>query len=131
MKTEFTDNKDFFVRNHGGVPEIDPAAYFVEVEGLVKNPKKFTLKDLQDEQVFPRISHVAALQCSGTRRLEQISKYPGDGDELINAPWGEGAIGNARWGGISLKKLIKSCGGQYIQHHVPFWSNQSVINISH
>ena len=25
------------------------------------------------------------LQCSGTRRIEQIQDYPGDGDELINA----------------------------------------------
>lgn len=25
------------------------------------------------------------LQCSGTRRIEQIQLYPGDGDELINA----------------------------------------------
>jgi hypothetical protein len=32
------------------------------------------------------------LQCSGTRRREQIDQYPGDGDELINAPWGEGAM---------------------------------------
>lgn len=54
---------------------------------------------------------VATLQCSGTRRIEQIAQYPGDGDELINAPWGEGAIGTARWTGVSLKKVIKHCGG--------------------
>lgn len=51
------------------------------------------------------------LQCSGTRRIEQIALYPGDGDELINAPWAEGAIGTARWTGVSLKKVIKYCGG--------------------
>lgn len=54
---------------------------------------------------------MATLQCSGTRRIEQIHEYPGDGDELINAPWGEGAIGTARWTGVSLKKVIKHCGG--------------------
>lgn len=43
--------------------------------------------------------------------MEQIKLYPGDGDELINAPWGEGAIGNAVWTGVSLKKVIKYCGG--------------------
>lgn len=36
---EITRNEDFFVRNHGGVPETDPAAYSVDMEGLVKNPK--------------------------------------------------------------------------------------------
>src|SRR4051794_4742936 len=57
------------------------------------------------------MSTIVTLQCSGTRRIEQIHEYPGDGDELINAPWGEGAIGTARWTGISLKKVIKACGG--------------------
>lgn len=37
--------------------------------------------------------------------------YPGDGDELINAPWAEGAIGNARWTGVHLKDVIDHCGG--------------------
>ncbi|KAF2123526.1 molybdopterin binding oxidoreductase [Dothidotthia symphoricarpi CBS 119687] len=111
VETEITDNKDLFVRNHGGIPEIDPASYYFEVEGLVNNPKKITLAELQDESIFPRMSTTVTLQCSGTRRLEQIHDYPGDGDELINAPWGEGAIGTSRWTGVSLKKVIKYCGG--------------------
>lgn len=78
---------------------------------MVNNPKKITLEMLKDESIFPRQSTVVSLQCSGTRRIEQISEYPGDGDELINAPWGEGAIGTARWTGVSLKKVIKYCGG--------------------
>ncbi|KAL9059374.1 MAG: hypothetical protein Q9162_001243 [Coniocarpon cinnabarinum] len=106
-----TPNEEFFVRNHGGIPYIDKDAWFVDVEGLVKNPRRLTLADLQDESKFPRMSVVSTIQCSGTRRIEQINTYPGDGDELINAPWGEGAIGNARWTGVSLKKVIKHCGG--------------------
>lgn len=72
---------------------------------------KLTLADLKNESLFPKRSHVVSLQCSGTRRIEQINQYPGDGDELINAPWGEGAIGNARWGGVYLKDVIAHCGG--------------------
>ncbi|THW92309.1 molybdopterin binding oxidoreductase [Aureobasidium pullulans] len=111
VETEITDNKDHFVRNHGGIPEIDPEQFTLDIEGLVNNPKKLTLGDLQNEDLFPRQTNVVSLQCSGTRRIEQISEYPGDGDELINAPWGEGAIGTARWTGVSLKKVIKHCGG--------------------
>lgn len=111
VSTEITRNEDFFVRNHGGVPEIDADKYFLEIDGLVNNPKRLTLADLQNEELFPRETKVVSLQCSGTRRLEQIRQYPGDGDELINAPWGEGAIGTARWTGVSLKKVIKHCGG--------------------
>ena len=111
MESPFTANRDFFVRNHGGVPHIDKDKWFVEVDGLVNQPKRLTLADLQDESKFPRMSTVSTIQCSGTRRIEQIETYPGDGDELINAPWGEGAIGTARWSGVSLKKVIKHCGG--------------------
>jgi len=111
VETEITENKDFFIRNHGGVPEIDPAKYSIDIEGLVNNPKTLTLADLQNEELFPRQTNVVSLQCSGTRRIEQIQEYPGDGDELINAPWSEGAIGTARWTGVSLKKVIKYCGG--------------------
>ena len=51
------------------------------------------------------------MQCSGTRRIEQIGLYAGQGDEVPQAPWAEGAIGNAEYVGISLKKVIKECGG--------------------
>jgi sulfite oxidase len=111
MQTEITPNADHFVRNHGGIPEIDAEKFYFDVEGLVNTPKKITLKELQDESIFPRMTKTVTLQCSGTRRIEQIHEYPGDGDELINAPWGEGAIGTARWTGVSLKKVIKYCGG--------------------
>jgi sulfite oxidase len=111
VETELTRNADHFVRNHGGIPEIDPEQHTIDITGLVNNPKRITLKELQDESIFPRQSNVVTLQCSGTRRIEQIHEYPGDGDELINAPWAEGAIGTARWTGVSLKKVIKYCGG--------------------
>ncbi|KAK0721382.1 Oxidoreductase, molybdopterin-binding domain-containing protein [Apiosordaria backusii] len=111
IKTELTNNKDFFVRNHGGIPSIDPTKFTLDICGLVKNPQQLTLAQLQDESLFPRQSNIVTIQCSGTRRIEQIHEYPGDGDELINAPWGEGAISTARWTGVSLKKIIKHCGG--------------------
>jgi sulfite oxidase len=111
VNTEITRNADHFVRNHGGIPEIDEDKFFFDVEGLVNKPQQITLKQLQDESIFPRKTMTVTLQCSGTRRIEQIHEYPGDGDELINAPWGEGAIATAKWTGVSLKKVIKYCGG--------------------
>ena len=53
---------------------------------MVNKPTRLTMKDLKNEDLFPRQSNVVSLQCSGTRRIEQIREYPGDGDELINAP---------------------------------------------
>ncbi|KAI1388135.1 molybdopterin binding oxidoreductase [Hypoxylon trugodes] len=106
-----TPNPLHFIRNHGGIPSIDPSAWFLRLDGLVKEPKKLTLSDLQDESRFPRMERLVTIQCSGTRRIEQISLYAGEGDEMINAPWAEGAIGTAKYVGVSLKKVIKYCGG--------------------
>ncbi|PCH39809.1 molybdopterin binding oxidoreductase [Wolfiporia cocos MD-104 SS10] len=109
---KITDNKYHFVRNHGGVPDIDEDAFELEITGLVNTPVKLTMKDLKDASKFPQITVAVTLQCSGTRRIEQIQQYPGDGDELINAPWGEGAIGTAVYRGVPLKKVLKhACGG--------------------
>ncbi|KAI0483771.1 sulfite oxidase [Xylaria cf. heliscus] len=108
---DVTPNPLHFIRNHGGIPSIDPESWFLRLEGLVKEPKKLTLADLQDATRFPRMERLVTIQCSGTRRIEQIALYAGEGDEMINAPWAEGAIGTARYVGISLKKVIKACGG--------------------
>ncbi|KAL3443402.1 Oxidoreductase, molybdopterin-binding domain-containing protein [Aspergillus insuetus] len=106
-----TPNPLHFVRNHGGIPLIDKDKWSLSLDGLVNNPKTYTLDDLMDESRFPQIEKEATIQCSGTRRIEQITKYGGQGDEVPQAPWAEGAIGTARYKGISLKKLIKDCGG--------------------
>ncbi|KAH9924353.1 sulfite oxidase mitochondrial precursor [Epithele typhae] len=112
VEGKLTDNLFHFVRNHGGVPDIDDDAFELEIGGLVNQPVKLSLKDLKDESKFPQHEVTVTLQCSGTRRIEQIREYPGDGDELINAPWGEGAIGTAVYRGVALKKVLKvACGG--------------------
>jgi len=94
VETAITANEDHFVRNHGGVPEIDEDAYFFDIGGLVNNPRRITMRELKDESIFPRQSNVVTIQCSGTRRIEQIHEYPGDGDELINAPVSIEALAN-------------------------------------
>ncbi|KAF5340084.1 hypothetical protein D9758_013143 [Tetrapyrgos nigripes] len=135
MEGKITSNKCHFIRNHGGVPDINEDVFEIEVGGLVKNPVKISFKDLKDPSKFPQETVTVTLQCSGTRRIEQIQQYPGDGDELINAPWGEGAMyvdllvtasdisllltlnhiptsGTAVYRGVALKKVLKiACGG--------------------
>lgn len=106
-----TPNPLHFVRNHGGIPIIEQDQWDLSLDGLVNTPKKYSLGDLMDANRFPRIVKDVTMQCSGTRRIEQIGLYGGQGDEVPQAPWAEGAIGTARYVGISLKKVIKDCGG--------------------
>jgi len=82
-------NPLFFVRNHGGIPDIDIDKWDLKIEGTNES-KTITSKDLQDESKFPRVKKMCTIQCSGTRRHEQIDLYAGEGDEMINAPWAEG-----------------------------------------
>jgi sulfite oxidase len=61
------------------VPEIEEEHFELEIDGLVNKPMKLSMKDLKNEKLFPRQSTVVTIQCSGTRRIEQIQLYPGDG----------------------------------------------------
>ncbi|KAJ7597459.1 molybdopterin binding oxidoreductase [Mycena floridula] len=114
MEGKITQNKYHFVRNHGGMPDIKEDAFELEIGGLVNEPVKLSLKDLKDPSKFPQMEVTVTLQCSGTRRIEQINEYPGDGDELINAPWGTStSLINARaYTEHRLKKVLKyACKG--------------------
>jgi sulfite oxidase len=98
-----TPNELFFVRNHGGVPEVDPAAYRLAVDGLVERPLSLSLADLR---ALPRAAVTATLQCAGNRRLELMAHQPIE-NEL---PWGTEAIGNAGWSGVPLREVLAAAG---------------------
>ena len=88
--------------------------------GLVARPGLISLAELKDEALFKSVLMTVTLQCSGTRRIEQIDYAPGEGDEMINAPWAEGAIGTAVYRGVKLTKLLKHFGsviepGQHVE----------------
>lgn len=48
-----TPNPLHFVRNHGGVPIIEEDKWFLILDGLVANPKKYTIQDIKDASKFP------------------------------------------------------------------------------
>lgn len=98
-----TPNDLFFVRNHGGVPEVDPASYRLAVDGLVERPLSLSLEDLRR---FPRTSVTATLQCAGNRRLEMMAWR-----EIKNElPWGTEAVSNAEWSGVPLREVLAAAG---------------------
>jgi sulfite oxidase len=86
-----TPVEHFFVRSHAPqVPDIDPAAFRVSVEGMVQRPLKLSLRQLQE---FPQSSVTATLTCAGNRRSDYNAIRGVSGVQ-----WQEGAIGNAQWG---------------------------------
>ena len=54
-----------FVRNHSHVPDIDPEAYVLTVEGAGLITTTFTLTELKK---FPKHEVSTVIQCNGNRR---------------------------------------------------------------
>ncbi len=100
VERDVTPVELFYVRNHGDVPDVDPDAYRLVVDGLVEQPLELSLADLAGR--FERTSVRATLHCAGNRRTQLIRVAPIEG----HVPWREGAIGNAIWGGYRLRDVL-------------------------
>lgn len=108
-----TPNDLFFVRNHGGVPAVDPSGYRLTVDGLVEKPLTLSLDDLK---ALPRGTVTATLQCAGNRRLEMMAHKPIP-DEL---PWGTEAVSNAEWSGVPLREVLAAASPRSGARHAAF-----------
>ena len=92
----------FFVRSHLPIPDIDPAAYELEVGGVGCQDITLSLEDLKK---LPKHTVVSALQCGGNRRLEMKTRK-----NLKGLDWRGGAIGNAEWSGARLVDVLAAAG---------------------
>jgi sulfite oxidase len=101
----------FYVRSHGGVPEIDTESYRLTVEGMVKKPFRISLEELRR---LPRVTVAATLQCAGNRRSELIAVR----DIPNELPWGSEAIGTAEWAGVPLREVLSAAAPQPDARHV-------------
>jgi len=83
---EITPNDEFYITTYSAkVPEIDPGAFRLRVEGLVGKPYVLAMKDLEE---MKDKTEFVTLQCIGN-------------------PVGGDAIGNALWEGVTLNKIIE------------------------
>lgn len=101
-RREVTPREHFFVRNHGPVPEIDRAAFRLEVDGRVRRPLSLSADELAER--FGRREVEATLQCAGHRREEMMRVAPIP-HEL---PWGEEPVSNAVWSGVPLAEVLRA-----------------------
>ncbi|MBU6457999.1 MAG: molybdopterin-dependent oxidoreductase [Bradyrhizobium sp.] len=99
-----TPNDAFFVRYHlSGLPyDLDPGKFTLEVKGKVDKPLKLSLRDIRKMKAT---EIVAVNQCSGNSRGFFEPRVAGG--QLAN-----GAMGNARWLGVSLKAVLEMAGVQ-------------------
>ena len=86
----YTPVDDFYIVQHYDQPEIAEADYRLRITGLVDNPTVLTLDDIKRR---PKVEIDAGFECGGNRP----SVF-------------QGLIGNARWGGTSLRDILLEAG---------------------
>ena len=98
-----TPNDAFFVRYHlANIPlSLDLTSYRLNVKGLVSKPLSLSMEELRTG--FPPVELVAVNQCSGNSRGFVVPRVGGGQS-------GNGAMGNARWRGVSLKAVLAKAG---------------------
>ena len=104
----------FYGRNHGPIPQLNPDAWRLRVDGLVQHPLTLSLTELRRR--FEERTLVATLQCAGNRRSELAAVRPIPGQD----PWGPGAISTARWTGAPLADVLAAAGPRPDAAHVAF-----------
>jgi len=109
---QITPVKHFYVRSHGAVPTVDAKDFKLTIDGMVDKPLTLTLDDLKK---FPEVSTEATLTCAGSRRQELSAIKP-----VAGVQWDAGAIGNAKWTGVSLAEVLKQAGVKATAKHVWF-----------
>ena len=90
LQSWITPREQLYKVQHYKIPEIDPATWQLEIGGLVRHPRKFTLAELRARR---RQTITATLECSGNS----------------SSPGFMGAIGNLQWTGTPLAPLLKEC----------------------
>jgi DMSO/TMAO reductase YedYZ molybdopterin-dependent catalytic subunit len=101
-KGVFTPNDQFFVRWHwAAIPtSVDAGKFQLSVRGAVNKQLSLTLKDIL---ALPQTEYAAVNECSGNSRGFFQPRVAG-------GEWGNGAMGNARWTGVSLKAVLDRAG---------------------
>lgn len=97
-----TPNDAFFVRySMAQLPlDLDMKTWRLDVEGHVQRPLALSMAALQ---ALPQTSLVAVNQCSGNSRGFSSPRVGG-------GQMGHGAMGNAKWTGVSLKAVLDAAG---------------------
>lgn len=99
--TDFiTPTDQHYVRSHFPVPQIDAAAWTLQVRGAVGQPLTLTIDQLR---AMPKMSRVVTLECAGNGRQYLTPPVPG-------VQWERGAVSTAEWTGVRLADLLAKAG---------------------
>lgn len=112
LRSWITDNDVFFKRNQGQFMEtpVSLSDWNLTVDGLVRQNLILSFEDIRR---MPKVELANTLECSGNSRSLLKEKASGN-------PWTIGGVGNAIWGGIWLKDVLKKAGLKDNAKHIGF-----------
>ncbi|MDE2360764.1 MAG: molybdopterin-dependent oxidoreductase, partial [Betaproteobacteria bacterium] len=90
-----------FERSHGGTAVIDPSKHSLFVHGMVRSPKKFSMKDIKR---FPSMSRTMFIECSGNG-LTEWSK-----PTMKTVQGTHGLTSTSEWTGVPLRTILEEAG---------------------
>lgn len=90
-----------FERSHGGTAVIDPSRHMLYVHGLVRNPRKFSMRDLRR---FPSVSRTLFIECSGNGLTEWYKPT------MKTVQGTHGLTSTSEWTGVPLATVLHECG---------------------
>jgi DMSO/TMAO reductase YedYZ molybdopterin-dependent catalytic subunit len=94
-----TPNDLFYVRNHFAAPELDAKTWRLKVVGAVEKPLELTYDQVLK---LPSRTTPITLECAGNGR-SFLNQAPG-------VQWELGAVGTAKWTGVTLAKVLEMAG---------------------
>ncbi|MHB8283052.1 MAG: molybdopterin-dependent oxidoreductase [Caulobacteraceae bacterium] len=115
-----TEQRDFYIRTHGDVQHLDGPSHRLRIIGQVQTALDFSVDDLRSR--FAQHTVTVTLQCAGNRRadFQEVAKTSGD-------PWQAGAVGTAKWTGVSLRDVLEAAGAKTDANlHVAFGSPDEI-----
>lgn len=92
-----------FEVTHHGIPDIDPDKHEMVIHGMVKQPFKWKVEDLEN---YPTVTRQYFLECSGNSRVNWSDPKPDQNFMYMT----HGLVSGSEWTGVPLSTLLDECG---------------------
>jgi sulfane dehydrogenase subunit SoxC len=89
-----------YLLTHYDIPDVDPSAWRLEVDGLVGSPLSLSLEELRSR---PAVETAVTMECAGNGRA-LVEPH------VVSQPWLLEAVGTARWRGTPVAGLLEEAG---------------------
>ena len=89
-----------YLLTHYDIPDVDPGAWRLEIDGLVERPLSLSLEDVRSR---PSVEMPVTMECAGNGRAH-VEPH------VVSQPWLLEAVGTGRWRGAALAPLLEEAG---------------------